>query len=187
MTWWDHETGSIWSQPWGRAIAGQLKGTQLQLLPFSLEPWESWHTEHPDTLALVTEDRGTYLERPLTDDFVAGVAIGEAARGYPYPIISQQIVTNDNLSGIPLVIHVNPNTRSIHIFVRQLSDGTELSFTGNAERMVDDQTESVWDPVRGIAREGELAGQGLREIPYISSFDWAWLDFYPHSDFFGTN
>ncbi len=26
MTWWDHETNSIWSQPWGMSIAGELEG-----------------------------------------------------------------------------------------------------------------------------------------------------------------
>ena len=51
MTWFDHETNSIWSQPWGIAISGPLKGTRLDMLPFSLTLWASWQTEHPDTLA----------------------------------------------------------------------------------------------------------------------------------------
>ncbi len=33
MTWWDHSTGSIWSQPLGEAIAGPLKGETVELLP----------------------------------------------------------------------------------------------------------------------------------------------------------
>ncbi len=187
MTWWDHETGSIWTQPWGQALVGPLKGTQLQVLPFSLVPWETWRTEYPETLAMVVENQGAYSTQGLTNDFVAGVAIGDAARAYPYLEMVEQIVTNDDLNGVPLVIHVNPDTRSIHIFVRQLSDGTVLTFTGDAERMIDDQTGSVWNPIRGVAIEGELAGQGLREIPYISSYDWAWLDFFPNSSFYQAN
>jgi hypothetical protein len=88
------------------------------------------------------------------------------------------------LDGIPLVIHANPETRSIHIFVRQLSDGTELTFIGGPEQMIDLETGSTWDPMRGVAFNGELAGEGLREILYISSFDWTWLDFYPDTDFY---
>jgi hypothetical protein len=42
MTWWDHESESVWSQPWGRAIAGPLKGIELELLPSELVPWETW-------------------------------------------------------------------------------------------------------------------------------------------------
>ena len=33
MTWWDHKTESIWSQPWGMAIDGPLEGTRLKLIP----------------------------------------------------------------------------------------------------------------------------------------------------------
>ena len=38
MTWWDHKMESVWSQPWGRAIAGPLKGTELELIPSQLVP-----------------------------------------------------------------------------------------------------------------------------------------------------
>ncbi len=186
MTWWDHETGSIWSQPWGRALVGPLKGTQLRLIPFGLVPWQTWREEHPNTLALLNEDYGFAPQQSPSDDFVVGVAIGDAARGYPYSIISQQIVTHDTLGTIPILVHVNPETRSIHLFVRQLSDGTILTFTGNADQLMDEQTGSLWDPRRGLAIDGELKGQSLRELPYVSSYHWAWLDFYPQSDFYSA-
>ena len=181
MTWFDHETESIWTQPWGRALTGSLKGTQLQIIPFSLVPWGTWKAEHPETLALVLDDTRFYGQEVATNDFVAGVAIDDDAKAYPYRNISENIVTNDQIGEIPLVVHVNPETRSIHIFIRQLSDGTPLTFQGNATQLIDEQTGSVWNPEIGVAIEGELAGEGLRELPYISSFDWAWLDFYPHS------
>ncbi len=185
MTWYDHETGSIWSQPWGRALVGPLKGTQLRVLPFSLVPYETWLHEHPGTLVLYSGGGfNSYGRQMARDDFVAGVAIGDAARAYPFPELSRAVVVNDDLGGVPLVIHANPETRSIHIYVRQLSDGTLLIFSGDAERLVDEQTGSVWDPARGLAVEGALTGAGLREMPYVSAYDWAWLDFYPESDFY---
>jgi hypothetical protein len=55
MTWYDHETNSNWSQPWGRAISGQLKGTVLFLLPSQLTTWGSWKAEHPETLAMIND------------------------------------------------------------------------------------------------------------------------------------
>ena len=184
MTWYDHETGSIWTQPWGRALTGEMKGTQLQIVPFSLVPWKTWRAEHPDTLALKTE--GVSFSRPeqARNGFVAGVAIGEAARAYPYLDLADAVVVEDVLGGVPLVIHTNPNTKSIHMYISRLSDGTLLSFVGDAETLTDLETGSMWDPVRGLAVEGELAGQALRQIPYISAFDWAWFDFYPHSDLY---
>jgi hypothetical protein len=41
MTWWDHQTQSVWSQVWGQAIAGPLKGTTLELIPASIVPWRT--------------------------------------------------------------------------------------------------------------------------------------------------
>ena len=184
MTWWDHETDSIWTQPWGRALTGPLKGTQLQLLPFSLVPWETWLAEHPDTLVLDAGDLGSYGEEPIRDDFVVGLALGEVARGYYYPTLANEVVVNDELAGVPIVVHTNPQTHAVHIFVRQLPDGTLLDFTGGPDVLIDDLTGSTWDPARGLAIDGPLTGQGLRELPYISSFDWAWLDFHPESEFY---
>lgn len=183
MTWFDHKTGSIWTQPWGRALAGELKGTQLQILPFSLTPWKSWLEEHPDTLVLI--QRGEFYGSQMpSDNFVAGVSIGDLARAYPYPRIAEEIIVNDTLGEIPLLIHTNPETRSIHVFIRQLEDGTTLTFSGDAETLIDDQTGSRWDPRDGLSLEGPLAGQGLREIPYISSFKADWRVFYRHTDFY---
>ena len=41
MTWWDQETRSIWSQPWGKAIEGPLKGTLLEMVPAGMMPWKA--------------------------------------------------------------------------------------------------------------------------------------------------
>jgi len=180
MTWWDHETDSIWSQPWGRALTGELKGTQLQIIPFSLEPWPSWLESHPDTLVLIALD-SVYGSERIRDDFVLGVAIDNFVRAYPFDIVSGKIVTNDMLGAFPLVVHANPNTRAVHIYLRQLSDGTVLTFTGDTEQLIDEQTGSIWEPTRGLAIEGALRGEALREIPYTTSFLWAWYDFYPDS------
>ena len=186
MTWFDHSTGSIWTQPWGRALDGEFKGTQLKLLPFSLVPWSTWREEHPETLALAID--GDFARQQLpSDDFVIGLAIGDLARAYPFSTAREAVVINDNLGDIPVLVYVNPDNRNIHLFVRQLSDGTELIFTTDTvDVLVDEETGSRWNPERGLAVEGELRGEGLRELPYISSFDWAWLDFYPQSDFYSV-
>jgi len=181
MTWYDHATGSVWSQPWGRALEGDLQGTQLQLLPFSLVPWATWLEEHPDTLALATAGN-FYSTQSSSDNFVIGIAIAQDAISYPYDIASDAIIINDMLGDIPILVHVNPVNRSIHVFVRQISDGTVLTFTGDEETMIDDQTGSIWDPTRGLATDGDLQSESIREIPYVSSFRNSWLVFYPNSE-----
>ena len=52
MTWWDHDTGSVWSQPLGEAILGPRAGARLDLVPSTLTTWNAWRTAHPQTLAL---------------------------------------------------------------------------------------------------------------------------------------
>ena len=47
MTWYDHATGSVWSQPLGAAIAGPQAGRRLALLPAQLTTWGQWRAAHP--------------------------------------------------------------------------------------------------------------------------------------------
>ena len=76
MTWYDHETRSIWSQPWGRAIIGPLKGVQLNLLSSRLTTWASWKQEHPETLAMDNDvDQLGSRRQGFSRDFVIGVIL----------------------------------------------------------------------------------------------------------------
>ena len=52
MTWWDHDTGSVWSQTRGEAILGPRSGYRLESLRFTVTVWASWRRDHPGTLAL---------------------------------------------------------------------------------------------------------------------------------------
>lgn len=182
MTWWDHETESVWTQPWGRALLGPLKGTVLRQIPAEIVPWKTWQTNHPDTLALVWEPGPgrSYYENP-TDRFVLGVSLAEASIAFPYPVAADESVINASVGEFPIVVHTNPDTRASHIYLRTLEDGTVLTFSGDSQSLTDQQTGSRWDPIHGLAVEGPLQGTSLRSIPYTSSFDWAWLDFYPDS------
>ena len=62
MTWWDHETGSIWSQPRGEAILGPLTGARLELWPSTLTTWDAWRTAYPETRALDVPGWATGLQ-----------------------------------------------------------------------------------------------------------------------------
>jgi len=50
--------------------------------------------------------------------------------------------------------------------------------------LIDEETGSTWDIARGRAVDGPLKGAVLQGVPSSSAFDWAWLDFYPASDFY---
>ena len=82
MTWWDHSTGSIWSQPLGEAIAGPRKGETVELLPSEFTTWGAWTQEHPDTLALDAPAGPSGFD---LGDFYIVVDFTQEARAYPVP------------------------------------------------------------------------------------------------------
>ncbi len=180
MTWWDHETESVWSQPWGMAIGGPLEGRRLSLIPAGIVPWAAWHDEHPETLVL---DVPGYGSRRFSSDFVIGIALGEYAKAYPFEMASEAAVVNDTIGNFPVVVLVDAETKAIHSFLRNTEDG-DLEFSLQDGKLVDLQTGSHWDGNRGLAIDGPLRGEVLQQVPYITSFDWAWEDFYPHTEFF---
>ena len=193
MTWWDHTTESIWSQPWGTSIDGPMRGTALTLIPASVVPWKTWLEEHPDTTVVADDlDRNRLRIAESRDDFVIGVAIQEFATAYYYEEASDLRVINDKISEHPVVVFVDPASRDIKVYLRRAatndneSETPVLTFEMNDKgQVVDVETSSLWNPSGGVAFEGELKGAILQQIPYVTSFDWAWEDFFPNTTFYG--
>jgi hypothetical protein len=186
MTWWDHETGSVWSQVWGQAIAGPLKGTTLNLIPASIVPWGTWKSEHPDTLAMITDKSGRFsrTEQPR-DSWVIGIVIDADSKAFPYKRLAQERIVNDFVGSFPVAVYVDPETRNVHAYLRQIDDQLlTLQLDDSGEHMIDQETGTIWNIERGLAEDGPLAGESLLLVPYISSFDWAWFDFHPESELY---
>ncbi len=196
MTWWDHETLSVWSQPWGAAIEGDLLGTQLTLVPFELVPWNVWRERHPDTLVLVDERADlTYVGRIPHDKFVVGVSIGEEAKGFYFRSVANEGVVNETVGDFPIAVFIDGETREIDVFLRDArgEKADEAGFddvlnfkVGSDGVVTDTETGSTWDIRLGVATDGPLRGALLQRAPFISSFDWAWRDFFPQTEFWGS-
>ncbi len=185
MTWWDHETNSIWSQPIGTAILGPLRGTKLAQIPAALVPWASWRSEHPATAVLVDGPRFAFFRERPQDNFVIGITLGDHAKAYYFRDVARLRVINDQVGPHPVVIYADPWTRRVQTFLRTVRNQT-LTFSLRDGRLVDRETGSSWDALSGVSLEGSLHGEVLRIIPHNSSFDWAWRDFYPRSAFYSS-
>lgn len=182
MTWWDHKTESVWSQPWGRAIQGELKGVELFLLPSQLTTWGQWKAEHPDTLVMNTGySRLTVFRQTFNPDFVIGLILAEQAKAFYYRDVEAAGVVNDFVGDIPVLVWAAES--NFHAYIRQMDDRV-LTFRLEDGELIDEETGSTWDPARGLATSGPLTGQGLQSVPSSSAYDWAWLDFYPDSTFY---
>ncbi len=199
MTWWDWETQSIWSQPWGAAIDGELTGIRLTLLPFELVPWQSWLERQPDTKVLIDE-RANLVYNGLApiDRFVIGVSLGDAAKGFYFASSANEGVVNDTVGDFPVAIFADKDTRVIHAFLRTPQPGAQgsvelpnsLTFElvesadeQGSRNVQDKETGSVWNLDAGVAVEGVLKGTILQRAPFVSSYYWAWEDFNPHTQF----
>ncbi|RMG90271.1 MAG: DUF3179 domain-containing protein [Chloroflexi bacterium] len=181
MTWYDHTTESIWSQPWGRAIRGPLKGVQLFLLPSQLTTWASWQAEHPETLVMINDVDRIGRKQKFSTEFVIGLVLGETSKAYYYEDVATAGIVNDMMGQFPVVVWAQDN--NFHAYLRQV-EGEVLTFRLENGRIFDNETGSEWDITRGLAIDGPLRGQGLQPVPNSSAFDWAWLDFYPTTEFY---
>jgi hypothetical protein len=182
MTWWDHETDSIWSQPVGQAFRGPLLGTKLELLPFQLTTWSNWSEDHPETLVMVNDvGRLSNSRQGFQPGFVLGLILEDQAKAYYYEDVEAVGVINDTLGETPIMVWAENN--DIKAYIRQLGDQT-LTFELQNGVLVDLETGSTWEISSGLAVEGPLTGEGLQPIPSLSSFDWAFEDFYPLGEFY---
>jgi hypothetical protein len=182
MTWYDHETRSIWSQPWGRAIKGPLKGIQLFLLPSQVTSWGSWKAEHPGTLAMINDvGMPRFARQGFSPNFVIGLILGDQSKAYYFEDVAAASVINDTLGDFPIAIWAADD--NFHAYIRRVGDRT-LTFRADGENLIDLETSSTWNLARGLAVDGPLRGEVLQSVPSSTAYDWAWRDFYPQSEFY---
>jgi hypothetical protein len=176
MTWWDHETGSVWSQPIGEAIVGPLKGERLELLPSSLVSWGDWKQQHPGTVALDAPNFGDGYD---LDQMAIVVELGAESVAFPVTEVRRVHVVNDWVNDAPVAVVVDPESDQWVVFSRQLDDRVVeleamdglLAEVGGIAR---------WDPVRGLAQEGD---QNLNILPGFTSFPRDYVTFFPDGAF----
>ena len=180
MTWWDHDTGSVWSQPIGEAILGPRKGERIELLPSNLTLWGAWKEEHPQTVALDVSagfDRFSLSQMALVIDFGTEVA------AYPVPMLRDVGVVNDVVAGVEVAVLIDPtDDQRWAVFSRRLDDAiVELSIVDG--EVVDVASGTRFDPIRGIGRGGDLDGEILDLLPAFTSFPKDVPTFWPEARF----
>lgn len=180
MTWWDHGTGTVWSQPLGEAIVGPRRGDKLELMASQLSSWATWKQEHPHTLALDApggESRFRLATMTVVVDF------GEEVGVYPIGELAQRGPANDVIAGVPIAVVLDPAAWDRwRVFHRVLGDQTlTLEVTGN--RLLDKETGTTWDAASGRGLEGPLQGEILDILPGFTSFESDARTFWPEAHY----
>ena len=184
MTWWDHDTGSIWSQPLGEAIMGERKEATLELLPSTLTTWSAWRDAHPGTLALNAPNwnvGGITLDRT-----VIVVELNGEAAAYPIPDLQEAGLANDTVGGVAIAVVLDPAEPDRWAVLNRTLDDRVVTLDVRDGLLVDVETGTVWDPVRGVGREGPLQGEVLGIFPGVPSFPGDVASFWPDARFWGA-
>lgn len=176
MTWWDHDTGSIWSQPIGEAIVGPRAGARLELFPSTFTTWGAWRESYPDTIALDVPAGTTRFD---LDGLLIVVDFTSDTSAYRVEDLRRIGVANDVVAGLEIAVVIDPeNPQRWSVFSRRL-DATTVVLEIRGDALVDAGTGTTWDPVRGIGLAGPLAGEILDLLPGFTSFPGDYPTFFP--------
>jgi hypothetical protein len=199
----DSRTRSWWRQVTGEAVAGKLKGAKLQELPSEQMKLSAWLRMHPDSRVLQPDtlykekyeglalyDEGKEFGRLERRDslswqdksWVVGVPMGlAAARAYDWNELLAAGVLNDTLAGEPVLIGVETDSASFHVFRRSAGLAT-LDFirVDSVNELQDVQTGSrwTWD---GRCVEGTLNGTSLERVQAYQEYWHSWRTFRPNT------
>ncbi|MBX2954548.1 MAG: DUF3179 domain-containing protein [Cyclobacteriaceae bacterium] len=191
----DTSTKSWWRQANGEAIIGPLMGSVLQEFPtqqMSLRSWLNLYPSskimQPDSLYLEKYkklegfDRGTieshleYRDSLSWKDksWVIGVTVKNQSRAYDWNELLEKRVLNDILGGVSLLIYVQPDSASFHVWNR---DSLTFSYDQTSDAIKDDQTNSIWN-AKGECVEGDLINSRLERIQAYQEFWHSWRTFH---------
>jgi hypothetical protein len=199
----DEQTGSWWQQVSGEAIQGPLKGRRLAGVIHDEVSFGIWKAERPfgRVLKPVADKKDDYApsnwERRMKKvetvtprvpgdplgprTVVVGVTLDGRSKAYPFPLLRKQSPVLDVLGGVPIVLVVGADGKSIRVFDRRL-DGVKLEILARADvrprKLVDAETGTEWD-FAGRAVAGPLAGRQLTKVKALKEFWFDWKIYQP--------
>jgi len=198
----DIQTRSYWQQITGESIMGDEIGRNLTKIPTEMTTWGLWKAKYPETLLLSantgfdrdytinpyigyeesentqyfpkTEDKTLFVK-----DIVYGVSFNDGSKAYPKNNMTAAGLINDSVGKEKLLVLHDKDLDVVKIFNRVLKS-TELNFELKDGRIIDTNTNSVWN-YDGVAIDGSLKGNKLKRVDAVQSFWYVWAGFYPQT------
>lgn len=177
MTWFDHETGSVWSQPIGEAILGPLAGEKLELLSSTVLSWGEWRDLYPDTVAL---DAPSQRSGFSLDQMAIVVELGPDSIAFPVVDVREAGVANATVGDVPVAVTVDPGGDTWTVVSRRLGDRV-VELRRDGDRLVEVDGDGRWDAARGLPMDG--TAEGLDLLPGFTSFPRDYVTFFPEGFF----
>ncbi|HSS63039.1 MAG TPA: DUF3179 domain-containing protein, partial [Gammaproteobacteria bacterium] len=221
---YDRQTESWWQQFSGQAIVGDLSGEVLERIPASIVAFEDFERAYPFAQVLSRrtghlrpygknpysgydriDDQPFLFDQPVDRrlppmERVLNVTVDATHRLYPFSVLKDEPVINDEVENVPVVVFSRQGTLSVldasviaksktvpsaTAYVRRL-DGRILNFELRDGRLVDRETGSEWN-LFGTCVAGPLKGEQLEKPDSGVHFAFAWLAFNPESQIYRGN
>jgi hypothetical protein len=176
MTWFDHDTGSVWSQVTGAAMMGPLKGTQLELLPSTLTTWSDWQSRFPETRALTGHNRSVGFR---LEQMAVVAAVGDDSAAIMITDLRDVGWVEAIVGGRP-VLYVHDSALGRWAVWSRAVDGEMLDLRVEDGQVVDSRGRA-WDAERGLPVAGEAPP--LERIPTFTSFPDDYERIFPEGRF----
>lgn len=192
---YDRQTGSWWNQILGRAVRGPLEGRSLHKRPSTLTTWGRWRALHPETTVFFdprlagrrrfTEESVSRVtlsgEGPVVgEDLIVGVEGSSSARAYLLRRLASERVVNDAIDGRPILVFLAEDAVTPRVFRRSVGERT-LRFRVAGDRLRDQETGTLWDPMTGRALAGPLEGAELEPVVFTQALWYAWRSVRPET------
>lgn len=186
----DKQTESEWLHVTAECMLGPLKGKRLEILPTQLLSWQEWRSRYPNTTVMKDSEswqsqpteNNDFANRRLRERIGLNVLIDEESKLFPFSLLESAKVINDEVNGVPIVAAYVTNAKSAVSWSRSFG-ARILKFrsrdTAVGFRLADLGTESIWDPLTGIAVSGPLKGGQLKPLVGIPIRTRRYLDLFP--------
>jgi hypothetical protein len=197
----DAATGSWWQQATGKVVAGPLKGIVLKELVSKQLTLAAWLREYPNSHVMQPDpsfkkdynnlagyDNGTIkggLEKRDSaswkrKSWVIGVIHNHTSKAYDWNKLVKTKVINDSIAGFPVVLALEKDTASFHVYDRFVN-GAALHFEkGSNDVFIDENTHSTWN-MDGVCIAGTMKGEKLNAVQSYQEFWHSWSTFHPNT------
>lgn len=217
---YDRQSETLWQQFTGRAIVGDKAGEKLTMLPSSMISFKEYYSTYPKGLVLSkkTGFSRNYGNNPYVgyDDInnspflyndpidkrlkpmrrvVTLVGDNNKAKAYPYNILKNKKVINDNFNGEQIVLFHKSGTVSA-LDSRKITNSRDVGSTAvfssfldgkllrfkydQTKGVIDEQTGSSWS-IFGKAIGGKLKGKELKQKVHADHFWFSFAAFNPNT------
>ena len=198
----DDETGTWWQQVSGKAISGPLSGRALEPVSMDELTFDLWRTESPVGTVIMPDPAYqkkyekatwekdyenlpvvlTFSHTPLKmRDIVIGIELNGVARAYPLNLVLRESPIQDEVGGVPVLIAVGPDGKSVRAFRSELN-GTRVELFKRVDAqgwsLLDPSSHAEWN-FQGCPSTKMPGASCLAGVPIMKDYWFDWRQYHP--------